>query len=111
MTMMSMVYSMTEALAHNVYYMERLDKERMQSTASLECIVFIRPTDMNVQFLCDELKKPHYSNYHIIWNNLIQDKNKRSIIDPVAKADEYGLVKSMKEYYGLLRGARGPVPF
>ena len=44
-----------------VYFMERLDKSSDRadkSTASLECIVFIRPTDMNVEFLCDELRSP-----------------------------------------------------
>jgi len=55
---------------------------------------------MNVQFLCDELKKPHYCRYHIVWNNLIQDKNK-PMINEIARADEYGLVASMKESWIL----------
>jgi len=41
--------------------MERLDKSgdrSDKSTAGLECIVFIRPTDMNVEYLCDELRSP-----------------------------------------------------
>jgi len=41
-----------------------------------------------------------YARYHIVWNNIIQDKNKSSVIDKVAKADESGLVASMKEFYG-----------
>jgi hypothetical protein len=99
MTMMSMVYSMSEALRRNVYNMERLDKERLPATASLECIVFVRPTAFNVSFLMDELKNPHYCQYHIVWNNVIQDKNTK-IVEDIAKADEYKLVASMKEYYG-----------
>jgi len=109
MTMMSMVYSMTEALKHDVYFMEKLgdsgdkaSENDSETTRSLECIVFIRPTDMNVENLRRELKNPRYARYHIVWNNMILEgpQGNAKHVGDIAKADEYQLVASMKEFYG-----------
>lgn len=56
--------------------------------------------DRGSQFVCNFSVRDSYARYHIVWNNIIQDKNKAKVIDKVAKSDEYGLVASMKEFYG-----------
>ena len=55
----------------------------------------------NVRFICEELRDPKFSEYHIFFSNIVQPNQERKRwIEDIAAADEDGLVRQMQEYYG-----------
>lgn len=61
-----MVYSQSDILMKEVYLFERIDvQQRSEGLKHMKCIVFIRPTEDNLHFLCNELRNPRYGIYYI----------------------------------------------
>eukprot|EP01086_Lenisia_limosa_P009031 TRINITY_DN3202_c0_g1_i1.p1 TRINITY_DN3202_c0_g1~~TRINITY_DN3202_c0_g1_i1.p1 ORF type:complete len:542 (+),score=121.11 TRINITY_DN3202_c0_g1_i1:105-1730(+) len=90
----SMVYTQSQILEHEVYLVDRIDgaRERMPH---LKCISFLRPTADNIQYLVKELSNPNYGEYNLLFSNEITNQK----IDELAAADMHCVVKQVSEYY------------
>lgn len=61
-----MVFAQSEMLQKEVYLFEKLDaKHNEEPMKYLRCLVFLRPTEENIELLVKELKKPRFGQYHI----------------------------------------------
>ena len=61
----------SQALDYNVFLTQQLgieiknNKNKRNNIAHLRAVVFVRPTDENVQYLINHLKDPKHEYYHI----------------------------------------------
>lgn len=95
-SIVSLLYSQSEILMKEVYLFERIDANvRNEGLKHLKCIVFLRPTKENVEFLCNELRYPKYGIYYIYFSNIIA----KADIKLLAESDEQEVVKEVHEYY------------
>lgn len=95
-SIISMAFSQTDMLQREVYLFERIDSARStERMKHLKCIVFIRPTKVNVALLADELRSPKYGAYYIYFSNIIP----RTDIKTLAESDESESVREVKEIY------------
>ncbi|KAI3648425.1 hypothetical protein MP228_006279 [Amoeboaphelidium protococcarum] len=112
----SVTYTQTQLLQKEVFLIERLenknksmdrDSAHYQNSSSsnpsanaslkhLKAIVFIRPSPDSIMHLCDELRNPQFSEYHLYFSNIC----KKSQIERCAECDEFEVVKSLNEFYG-----------
>lgn len=62
----SVAYAQSEILQKEVYLFEQIDKSGHGPIMKhLKCVVFLRPSQENVQLLATELKSPRYGVYYI----------------------------------------------
>lgn len=95
-SIVSLLYSQSEILTREVYLFEKIDATaRNEGLKHLKCIVFIRPTKENVEFLCNELRCPKYGVYYIYFSNIIA----KADIKLLAENDEQEVVREVHEYY------------
>jgi vacuolar protein sorting-associated protein 45 len=65
-SIISMVFSQSEMLSREVYLFERMDRRTSNDPMKyLKCIVFVRPTEENIELLQKELRTPKYGQYHL----------------------------------------------
>lgn len=98
-TIVSMVYSQTEILSKEVFLIDHLHNQDREPMQHMKAIVFVRPTEENIQLLCKELKAAggaNYGQYHIYFSNVINQRQ----IQRIAAADVHESVKGINEYYG-----------
>ncbi|XP_028911713.1 vacuolar protein sorting-associated protein 45 isoform X2 [Ornithorhynchus anatinus] len=95
-SIVSMVYSQSEILQKEVYLFERLDSPNREAMKYLKAICFLRPTQENVDYLSQELRRPKYSVYFIYFSNVISKSDVKSL----AEADEQEVVAEIQEFYG-----------
>jgi vacuolar protein sorting-associated protein 45 len=91
----SMVYTQTQILQHEVFLVEKIERARTDKMAHLKAIYFVRPTHENVKLLQDELKDPKYGEYHLFFSNTARD----TMIQQLAEADEHEVVQQVQEYF------------
>ena len=60
-----MVYSRTQILAKEVFFIETIDNLPSEKLTHLSAIFVIRGTDLNVQKLAQQLRDPTFSEYHL----------------------------------------------
>lgn len=61
-----MAFSQSDMLQKEVYLFERIDTARSNERMKhLKCIVFIRPSKENIDYLCHELRNPRFGSYYI----------------------------------------------
>ncbi|XP_076242830.1 vacuolar protein sorting 45 isoform X2 [Calliopsis andreniformis] len=95
-SIVSLLYTKLEMFMKEVYLFERIDANvRNEGLKYLKCIVFVRPTKENVEFLCNELRCPKYGTYYIYFSNIIA----KADIKLLAESDEQEVVKEIYEYY------------
>ncbi|XP_054160792.1 vacuolar protein sorting-associated protein 45-like [Oppia nitens] len=96
-SIVSLVYLQSEMLQKEVYLFETLDNlSRLSEPMKyLKCITFVRPTQVNIDLLRQELSRPHFGQYHIFFSNIIS----KTDIKCLAEADECEVVKDVNEYY------------
>ncbi|XP_014209907.1 vacuolar protein sorting-associated protein 45 isoform X1 [Copidosoma floridanum] len=95
-SIISLVYSQSEILMKEVYLFDRIDAAvRSEGLKHLKCIVFVRPTEENVQLLCNELRYPKYGVYYIYFSNIIPKTDIKSL----AENDEQEVVREVHEFY------------
>lgn len=97
-----MVCSKTELLKREVVDIDMLhDRGKREEKSNTAAVVYIRPTEENVRLLCEELRDPKFSEYHVFFSNVVQPNQERKRwIEDIAAADEDHLVKQMQELYG-----------
>ena len=91
----SMVFSQSEILSREVFLVDRIDNASREKMMHLKAVVFVRPTEENARFIEEELKSPHYSEYHLYFSTRLEMKH----LDRLAMADESELVREVQEYY------------
>lgn len=93
----SSVYSQSQMLSMEVYLFERLDYIHQRPPLNfVKCLVFVRPTERNLQMLQQELRNPKFANYYMHFTNGVSNAAVRSL----AEADEYETVRCLKESFG-----------
>lgn len=93
----SMVFSQSEILNHEVFLVERIDgasseHERMRH---LNAVCFLRPTNQNFLHLSKELKSPKYNEYHLFFTNVVPHMR----LEQLACCDEYEVVQQVQEFF------------
>lgn len=94
----SMVYGQSEIQQKEVFLLERIDVPNYANSTGLrylKCLVFLRPTQRNVEALCTELRNPKYGAYYIYFSNVIA----KADIKILAENDEQEVVKEVQELY------------
>ncbi|NXJ05390.1 VPS45 protein, partial [Odontophorus gujanensis] len=91
-----MVYTQSEILQKEVYLFERIDSPGREPMKHLKAVCFLRPTEENVDYLIQELRRPKYSIYYIYFSNVISESN----IKALAEANEQEVVAEVQEFYG-----------
>ncbi|XP_029036738.1 vacuolar protein sorting-associated protein 45 isoform X1 [Osmia bicornis bicornis] len=95
-SIVSLLYSQSEIFMKEVYLFERIDANtRNEGLKHLKCIVFIRPTKENIEYLCNELRCPKYGTYYIYFSNIIA----KADVKLLAESDEQEVVREVHEYY------------
>lgn len=90
----SMVYSQTQILEKEVYFIEGLGK-RHEPMTHMKAAVFIQPTDANIELLIRELQDPKFKEYHVFFASACP----QDMIAKIARADAHELVMQVQEYY------------
>lgn len=94
--MISMAYSQSEILQKEVYLFEQIDKLGTgPNMKHMKCVVFLRPTQENIQLLASELRTPRYGIYYIYFSGIIS----KAAIKVLAEADENEVVREIQEFY------------
>lgn len=65
----------------------------------VRAIVWIRPTEQNIQQLCEELKNPSFAEYHIFFSSR-DDHNISGFVERLAEADIFEIVRGVSECLG-----------
>lgn len=92
----SLVYSQTQILEHDVYLVEQIDRSKgHKPMPHLKAVVFIQPTAHSITSLVNEIRNPRYMEYHIFFSNVCPYES----LQRVAQADEHELVRQVQEYY------------
>ncbi|XP_066154996.1 vacuolar protein sorting-associated protein 45 [Euwallacea fornicatus] len=97
-SIISMVYSQSEIQQKEVFLLERIDSPNYANSTGLrylKCLVFVRPTQANIEMLCQELRNPKYGAYYIYFSNIIA----KADIKLLAENDEQEVVKEVLELY------------
>ena len=90
----SMVYTQTQILQHEVFLIDSIENSRSDKMAHLKAIYFVRPTHENVRLLQEEFKDPKYGEYHIFFSNMARD----TMIQQLAEADEHEVVQQVRDH-------------
>nr|CAG4641574.1 EOG090X03QA [Eurycercus lamellatus] len=92
----SMAYAQSEILQKEVYLFEQIDKSSQGPTMKhMKCVVFLRPSQENVQLLASELKSARYGVYYIYFSGIIS----KAAIKVLAESDEHEVVREIQEFY------------
>jgi vacuolar protein sorting-associated protein 45 len=91
----SMVYTQTQILQHEVFLIDAIEHERIDKMPHLKAVYFLRPTIENMRLLQQEFKDPKYGEYNLFFSNLTRDGQ----IQQLAEADEHEVVHQVQEFY------------
>ncbi|XP_030760870.1 vacuolar protein sorting-associated protein 45 [Sitophilus oryzae] len=97
-SIVSMVYGQSEIQQKEVFLLERIDSPNYSNSTGLrylKCLVFLRPTQQNIELLCTELRNPKYGAYYIYFSNIVA----KADIKILAENDEQEVVKEVQELY------------
>ncbi|GJQ67954.1 hypothetical protein Trydic_g16711 [Trypoxylus dichotomus] len=98
-SIISMVYGQSEIQQKEVFLLERIDSTSQNNNSTgyrfLKCLVFLRPTQQNIELLCQELRNPKYGAYYLYFSNIIA----KADVKLLAESDEQELVKEVQEMY------------
>eukprot|EP00659_Diplonema_papillatum_P011307 gene11307-17371_t len=91
----SMCYSFSDLLQKDLYLLDKVSSTDRQKQGHLKAMVYVRPTEENVQHICRELRNPLYAEYHLFFTNIVPE----DLLDDLALADEHEAVKQVHEVY------------
>ena len=95
MGIVSMVYSKSEISQKEVYLFETIDSMHRDLMKHLKVIAFVRPSDRNIQLLCQELKQPRYGKYYLYFSHAVSKADVKSL----AESDEHECVCDIQEFF------------
>lgn len=91
----SMVFSQSDILQHEVFLVERIDAEQQEKMRHMNAVCLLRPTNQNFLLLSKELKAPKYNEYHIFFTNVVPHMR----LEQLACCDEYEVVQQVQEFF------------
>lgn len=91
----SLVSTQSNLLKKEVYLVERLESETRDKLRNLKCICFLKPSDLTITKLAQEINNPKYSSYDIYFNNVIS----KSRLERLAEADDLEIVHKVVEVF------------
>jgi len=91
----SMVFSQSDILQHEVFLVERIDVEQTEKMRHMNAICFLRPTSQNFVLLSKMLKSPSYNEYHIFFTNVVPHMR----LEQLACCDEFEVVHQVQEFF------------
>eukprot|EP01100_Stratorugosa_tubuloviscum_P013879 TRINITY_DN7149_c0_g1_i1.p1 TRINITY_DN7149_c0_g1~~TRINITY_DN7149_c0_g1_i1.p1 ORF type:complete len:568 (+),score=216.67 TRINITY_DN7149_c0_g1_i1:3-1706(+) len=96
----SLVFTKSQLLAQEVFLFSRLDLfgDDLPILPAVSAIVLIRPTPENFILLQNELRDPHFGEYHIFFTNNSRRESGCSLVE-LSAADEHETVKQVQEFY------------
>ena len=92
----SMVYTQSEILEKEIYLVDRIETPNREKMVHLKAVMFVRPTEANVQLICDELKEPKYGQYYLFFSNVLSTQH----LEKISDADEQEVVREVQEMFG-----------
>lgn len=96
MPIVSMSYTQTQLLQHDVILTEMIENYRSLSNMKhLNCVVFIRPCRESINSLVNELGAPHYNHYQVFFSNVVA----KGDLERIAEADEYETITQVVELF------------
>ena len=116
-----MAFAQSELLLKEVFLFERLDVSSREPVKHMKyiflflflvsqlcisyfyflfrCLCFIRPNQENLEQLSKELRSPRYGSYHIVFSNIVQKRDLKTL----AEADEKESVREVFTYARFLK--------
>ena len=91
----SMVYAKSEISQKEVYLFESIDSMHRDTMKHLKVIAFLRPTERNIQLLCQELKQPRYGKYYLYFSHAVS----KTDVKLLAESDENESVCDIHEFF------------
>jgi len=91
----SMVFSQSDIMQHEVFLVERIDAEQQERMRHMNAICLVRPTNENFILLTKELKAPKYKEYHIFFTNVVPHIR----LEQLACCDEHEVVQQVQEFF------------
>jgi len=94
----SMVYSQSDILQHEVFLVECIDSDHFFSQEKMRhmnAVCLLRPTNKNFLKLSQELKNPKYNEYHLHFSNVVPHTR----LEQLAMCDEYECVQQVQEFF------------
>ncbi|KAJ3834993.1 Sec1 family-domain-containing protein [Lentinula raphanica] len=91
----SLASTQSTLLAHQVYLTDRIDNQKRDRMPHMKCVCFLQSNDDSLAALQMELKEPRYGDYYLYFSNILT----KSIIERLAEADEYEVVREVQEYF------------
>ena len=94
-SIISLVSTQSDLLKKEIYLVDRLENENRDKLRNLKCICFLKPSDLTVTRLSQEISNPKYSNYEIYFNNIIF----KSRLERLAESDDLEIVNKVVEVF------------
>jgi vacuolar protein sorting-associated protein 45 len=94
-SIISVTFAQSELLQKEVFLFERLDVSSREPVKHMKCLCFIRPNQENLEQLSKELRSPRYGSYHIVFSNIVQKRDLKTL----AEADEKESVREVHEFF------------
>eukprot|EP00301_Raphidiophrys_heterophryoidea_P010210 c15272_g1_i1.p1 GENE.c15272_g1_i1~~c15272_g1_i1.p1 ORF type:complete len:587 (+),score=182.89 c15272_g1_i1:89-1762(+) len=91
----SMVLSQSEILEKDVFLTELLESHQRERMTHLKAVIFVRPDPSNIALIRQELREPHYGEYHIFFSNIV----KTNYLEDIAHSDEHEVVRQVQEFF------------
>lgn len=95
----SMVFSQSDILRHEVYLTENIDAESFfepeEKMRHMNAVCFLRPTNKNFLAMSKELRNPKYNEYNIFFTNVVPHHR----LEQLACCDEHEVVQQFQEFF------------
>jgi vacuolar protein sorting-associated protein 45 len=95
LVIISMVYSRTQILQKEVFFIDIIDNIPTEKLMHLKAIFFTRCTEENVSKICAQLRDPIFSSYNLYFSNTVQPER----IQKFAEADQHNVVNQVQEVF------------
>lgn len=89
----SVIYNMGKLIETNIVSALNI-KNKIESKYSFKVIIFITPTDENINLLTNELKNQNFTEYYLFFSSEISEEK----LEKIAINDKSNLVKSVVEF-------------
>lgn len=91
----SMVSTQSELLKHEIFLIDRLENTERDNLKNLPCICLLRPSDLTVSNLCNEISSPKYKSYQVYFNNVVSKPR----LERLAESDDMEIVSKVSEIF------------
>lgn len=91
----SMVSTQSELLKHEIFLIDRLENTERDNLKNLPCICLLRPSDLTVSNLCNEISVPRYKSYQVYFNNIVSKPR----LERLAESDDMEIVSKVAEVF------------